>query len=97
MAQSLDGLRRLMSPGLLTGAVILGGLAWAAEGLALWIVVVALGEWVSPLIAIPIFGGGGPGGRGDRPARRTGGLEGSMVALLRQAGLNAPRLPWPSC
>ena len=54
LAQSLDGFRRLMSPAMLTVAVILGALAWAAEGLALWIIIVGIGEWVSPLIAIPI-------------------------------------------
>ena len=36
------------------------------------------------------FGGGGAGGRGNRAAGGLVGFEGSMVALLRQAGLGAP-------
>ncbi len=90
LAQSLDGFRRLMSPAMLTVAVILGGLAWAAEGLALWIVIVGIGEWVSPLIAIPISAAAALVGAVTALPGGLVGFEGSMVALLRQAGLGAP-------
>ena len=90
LSQSLDGLRRLMTPGMLTSAVILGGLAWAAEGLALWIVIVAIGEWVSPLVAIPISAAAALVGAVTALPGGLVGFEGSMVALLRQAGLDAP-------
>ena len=90
LAQSLDGFRRLMSPAMLTIAVILGALAWAAEGLALWIIVVGIGEWVSPLIAIPISAAAALVGAVTALPGGLVGFEGSMVALLRQAGLGAP-------
>ena len=90
LAQSLDGFRRLMSPAMLTVAVILGGLAWAAEGLALWIVIIGIGEWVSPLIAIPISAAAALVGAVTALPGGLVGFEGSMVALLRQAGLGAP-------
>lgn len=90
LAQSLDGFRRLMRPGMLTVAVILGALAWAAEGLALWIVIIGIGEWVSPLIAIPISAAAALVGAVTALPGGLVGFEGSMVALLRQAGLGAP-------
>lgn len=90
LAQSLDGFRRLMSPAMLTIAVILGALAWAAEGLALWIIIVGIGEWVSPLIAIPISAAAALVGAVTALPGGLVGFEGSMVALLRQAGLGAP-------
>ena len=91
LAQSRDGLRRLMSPAMLTAAVILGALAWAAEGIALWIVIVGIGEWVSPLIAIPISAAAALVGAVTALPGGLVGFEGSMVALLRQAGLSAPQ------
>ena len=90
LAQSLDGFRRLMSPAMLTVAVVLGALAWAAEGLALWIVIVGIGEWVSPLVAIPISAAAALVGAVTALPGGLVGFEGSMVALLRQAGLGAP-------
>ena len=90
LGQSLDGLRRLMSPGMLGAAVVLGGLAWAAEGLALWIIVVGIGEWVSPLIAIPVSAAAALVGAVTALPGGLVGFEGSMVALLRQTGLEAP-------
>ena len=90
LEQSLDGFRRLMSPAMLMVAVILGALAWAAEGLALWIIVVGIGEWVSPLIAIPISAAAALVGAVTALPGGLVGFEGSMVALLRQAGLGAP-------
>lgn len=90
LAQSLDGFRRLMSPAMLTVAVILGALAWAAEGLALWIIVVGIGEWLSPLVAIPISAAAALVGAVTALPGGLVGFESSMVALLRQAGLGAP-------
>ena len=90
LAQSLDGFRRLMTPGMLSIAVILGGLAWAAEGLALWIIIVGIGEWVSPLIAIPSSAAAALVGAVTAVPGGLVSIEGSMVALLRQAGLDAP-------
>ena len=90
LAQSQDGLRRLMSPPMLAGAVVLGALAWAAEGLALWIIIAGMGEHVSALIAIPISAAAALVGAVTALPGGLVGFEGSMFALLRQSGLGAP-------
>ena len=89
LEQSQDGVRRLMSPGILAAAVALGGLAWAAEGLALWIVVVSLGQWIGPLVALPISAAAALVGAVTALPGGLVGFEGSMVALLRQSGIPA--------
>ena len=90
LGESLENLRRLMAPQMLASAVILGGLAWAAEGLALWIIIVGIGEWISPPIAIPISAAAALVGAVTALPGGLVGFEGSMVVLLRQAGLEAP-------
>ena len=87
LAESQEGLRRLMSPGLLVAAIGLGVLAWAAEGLALWIIVVGMDEWIAPQIALPISAAAALVGAVTALPGGLIGFEGSMVALLRQAGL----------
>ena len=89
LAQSQEGLRRLMSPRMLTAAVALGFLAWAAEGLALWVVIRGLGDEVGLGIALPISAAAALLGAVTALPGGLVGFEGSMVALLGQAGLPA--------
>ena len=89
LAQSQDGLRRLMSPRLLLAAVALGFLAWAAEGLALWVIVFSLGDDVAVGLALPISAAAALLGAVTALPGGLVGFEGSMVALLGQAGLPA--------
>ena len=89
LGQSQDGLRRLMSPRLLLAAVALGFLAWAAEGLALWVIVLSLGDEVAVGIALPISAAAALLGAVMALPGGLVGFEGSMVALLGQAGLPA--------
>ena len=89
LAQSQDGMRRLMSPRMLTAAVALGFLAWAAEGLALWIIIRGLGDEVAVGIALPISAAAALVGAVTALPGGLVGFEGSMVALLEQAGLPA--------
>ena len=89
LAQSQEGLQRLMSPRLLTAAVALGALAWAAEGVALWVIIVGLGEWVALGVALPISAAAALVGAVTALPGGLVGFEGSMVALLGQAGLSA--------
>ena len=88
LAQSQEGLRRLMSPRLLTAAVALGGLAWAAEGVALWVIIIGLDEWVALEIALPVSAAAALVGAATALPGGLVGFEGSMVALLGQAGLS---------
>ncbi len=89
LAHSHQGLRRLMTPPILAAAVILGTLAWAAEGVALWIIVIGIEEQISPLLAIPISAAAALVGAVTALPGGLVGFEGSMVALLRQSGLEA--------
>lgn len=89
LAQSQDGLRVLMSPRLLAAAVALGFLAWAAEGLALWVVIRGLGDEVAVGVALPISAAAALLGAVTALPGGLVGFEGSMVALLGQAGLPA--------
>lgn len=89
LAQSQDGLRRLMSPKILVAAVTLGFLAWAAEGLALWVIIRGLGDEVSLGVALPISAAAALLGAVTALPGGLVGFEGSMVALLGQAGLPA--------
>ena len=89
LAQSQDGLRRLMSPRLLAAAVALGFLAWAAEGLALWVIIVGLGDSVALGVALPVSAVAALVGAVTALPGGLIGFEGSMVALLGQAGLPA--------
>lgn len=91
LAHSQEGLRKLMTPPMLASAVILGALAWAAEGLALWIIVAGMGEQISALVAIPISAAAALVGAITALPGGLVGFEGSMVALLRQSGLEAPQ------
>lgn len=87
LAHSQDGIRRLMTARMLFAAVSLGALAWAAEGVALWIIVVGIGESISPLLALPISAAAALVGAITALPGGLVGFEGSMVALLRQSGL----------
>ena len=87
LAQSQDGLRRLMAPRILAPAVALGFLAWAAEGLALWVIIRGLGDEVGLGIALPISAAAALLGAVTALPGGLVGFEGSMVALLGQAGL----------
>ena len=90
LAQSREGLRRLMSPRLWCAAVALGFLAWAAEGVALWVIVAGLGEQVALGVALPVSAAAALVGAITALPGGLVGFEGSMVALLSQAGLSAP-------
>ena len=89
LAQSQDGLRRLMAPRMLAPAVALGFLAWAAEGLALWVIIKGLGDEVAIGVALPVSAAAALLGAVTALPGGLVGFEGSMVALLGQAGLPA--------
>ena len=77
-----------MAPRMLVAAVVLGGLAWAAEGLALWVIARGLNEPLTLALALPISAIAALVGAITALPGGLIGFEGSMVALLRQAGLS---------
>jgi uncharacterized membrane protein YbhN (UPF0104 family) len=89
LAQSQYGMQRLMSPAVLAAAVCLSGLAWAAEGAALWVIVIGLNEHLPLSLALPISAMAALAGAATALPGGLIGFEGSMVALLWQAGVAA--------
>lgn len=87
LTQSNSGLRRLMTPRLLAAAIILGGLAWAAEGIALWVIVIGLDESLAPTLAVSISAIAALVGAVTALPGGLVAFEGSMVALLAPAGV----------
>ena len=86
---SQEQLRLLLAPRVMAPALGLGAAAWAAEGLALWALILGLGEWIAPQLAIPISAAAALVGAATALPGGLVGFEGSMVALLAQSGLSA--------
>ncbi|HLF05029.1 MAG TPA: lysylphosphatidylglycerol synthase transmembrane domain-containing protein [Dehalococcoidia bacterium] len=91
LGASRDGLRRLLAPAPLALALFLGALAWLSEGVALWVLLLGLDAPVSVLRAVPIYAAATLVGALTALPGGLVGTEGSMVALLQQAGV--PRSP----
>lgn len=88
---SRDGMRRLQAPGPLAVALSLGVMAWVSEGVALWVLLLGLDAPVSLPQAVPIYAAATLVGALTALPGGLVGTEGSMVALLQQAGV--PRSP----
>jgi uncharacterized protein (TIRG00374 family) len=87
LGASRDGLRRLLALGPLSVALFLGALAWLSEGVALWVLLLGLDAPVSVLRAVPIYAAATLVGAATALPGGLVGTEGSMVALLQQAGV----------
>jgi uncharacterized membrane protein YbhN (UPF0104 family) len=87
LGASRHGLRRLMSPGALAAALSLAALAWLSEGVALWVLLRGLDAPLSVLQAVPIYAAATLVGAVTALPGGLVGTEGSMVALLQQAGV----------
>ncbi len=87
LESSREGLRSLMLPRPVAVAVLLGGLAWLSEGVALWLILRGLGAEVSLVHALPIYAAATLVGAVTTLPGGLVGTEGTMVALLQQAGV----------
>ncbi len=87
LGASRDGLRRLMAPSPLVVALSLAALAWLSEGVALWVLLQGLDAPLSVLRAVPIYAASTLVGAATALPGGLVGTEGSMVALLQQAGV----------
>ena len=79
---------KLGSPGVLAGALLLGGLAWMAEAVAFYWVLSAMGQPLPMLTAMFIFSFSMMVGVAILLPAGFGGMEGTMVALLLQTGMD---------
>ena len=88
MSTSRDSFQRLFSPVPLTVALLLGLAAWLAEGVALWLLLEALGADVSLVQAVSIYAASTLLGAVTMLPGGLVGTEGGMVALLQQLDLS---------
>ncbi len=86
LQSSREGLRSLMLPQPVAVAVFLGILAWLSEGVALWLILRGLGAEISLVQALPIYAAATLVGAITTLPGGLIGTEGTMVALLQQAG-----------
>jgi len=85
---SREWLRLLTAPSAVLVAVVLGTLAWLSEGVALWVILQGLDiEAVELLRALPVYAAATLVGAISTLPGGLIGTEGSMVALLQQAGM----------
>jgi uncharacterized protein (TIRG00374 family) len=85
---SREGLRQLTGPRPLLVAILLGGLAWLSEGVALWVILQGLDAPVDLRWALPIYAAATLVGAASALPGGLLGTEGSMVALLQQTGID---------
>lgn len=83
---SRDGIKTLASPKVLAMGVLLGSSAWLSEGVALWVILEALDTDLAMVQALPIYAASTIVGALTALPGGLIGTEGSMVALLQQAG-----------
>ncbi|MBM3942724.1 MAG: flippase-like domain-containing protein [SAR202 cluster bacterium] len=86
--ESQEGMRRLLGFRPLAVALLLALLAWCSEGLALWVILRGLDAEISVLQAVPIYAAATLVGAISTLPGGLVGTEGSMVALLQQAGVS---------
>ena len=83
-----DGLRGLLSPGLLLGALVISMVAWGAEGVGFWLVVREYAPGADLLAALFNYTGATVVGSLSMLPGGLGAAEGSMAALLHAQGLD---------
>ena len=84
---SHQGLRLLTVPRVVAVAVALGAVAWFCEGLALWVILQGLDSDLSLGTAVSIYAAATLVGAVSAMPGGLVGTEGSMVALLQNAGI----------
>ena len=84
---SREGIRRLTTPKPLFVAISLGVLAWLCEGLAFWLILQGLDTEILVLQALPIYASATIAGAITTLPGGLIGTEGTMLALLQQAGV----------
>lgn len=89
ISTSGDAFRKILSPKAIAVGLMLGGLAWLAEGLALWIVIQGLGSSVQVPLAISIYCAASLLGALTMLPGGLVGTEGSMLGLLQGVGLTS--------
>jgi len=87
LSASREGLRILTAPRAMLIALVLGGLAWLSEGVALWVILQGLDVDVAVLQALPIYAAATLIGAISTLPGGLVGTEGTMLALLAGIGV----------
>ncbi len=84
---SHEGFKELVSPRVMVVGVVIGAVAWFAEGLALWVILKGIGSDIDLVRALPIYAVATLVGAVTTLPGGLVGTEGSMLAFLQQSGV----------
>ena len=87
LRDSQEGFKELAVPRVMAMGVIIGVVAWFAEGLALWVILKGIGSDIALARALPIYAAATLVGAVTALPGGLVGTEGSMLALLQQSGV----------
>ena len=87
LQDSHEGFKELVSPRVMVVGVVIGAVAWFAEGLALWVILKGIGSDIDLVRALPIYAVATLVGAVTTLPGGLVGTEGSMLAFLQQSGV----------
>lgn len=82
---SQEGFRELAAPRVMAAGVLIGAVAWFAEGLALWVILKGIGSDIALVRALPIYAAATLVGAVTALPGGLVGTEGSMLAFLQRS------------
>ena len=87
LRDSQEGFKELAAPKVMATGVLIGAVAWFAEGLALWVILKGIGSDIDLVRALPIYAAATLVGAVTALPGGLVGTEGSMLAMLQQSGI----------
>ena len=88
LRDSQEGFKELAAARVMVVGVVIGAVAWFAEGLALWVILKGLGSDIDLVRALPIYAAATLVGAVTALPGGLVGTEGSMLAFLQQSGVS---------
>ena len=87
LRDSQEGFKELAAARVMVVGVVIGAVAWFAEGLALWVILKGLGSDIDLVRALPIYAAATLVGAVTALPGGLVGTEGSMLVFLQQSGI----------
>jgi|TARA_B100001971_G_scaffold193065_1_gene197837 uncharacterized protein (TIRG00374 family) len=88
LRDSQEGFKELAAARVIVVGVVIGAVAWFAEGLALWVILKGIGSDIDLVRALPIYAAATLVGAVMALPGGLVGTEGSMLAFLQQSGVS---------
>ncbi len=88
LRDSQEGFKELAAARVIVVGVVIGAVAWFAEGLALWVILKGIGSDIDLVRALPIYAAATLVGAVTALPGGLVGTEGSMLAFLQQSGVS---------